>query len=118
MSELSELLQEDLAVSIAQVRGGQGTGAMADELLRRDKRTHQLVGVVEYAGKAVFYEPGRWSLVTVPFDETGIDGLKRRRWERLKERTSVERFVREHDESFWSWVHPGYRLVFDLGPRD
>jgi hypothetical protein len=106
-------LRDELTEAIARVRGGKGAGAMADELLKRDKQSHQLVGVIEEGVKAVFYEPPRWGVMAVPFDESGVDGLDSSQMDRLKRRATVERFVREQGAEFWTWVHPRYRWVFD-----
>lgn len=115
LHNLQEPLQDELAEAIAKARGGKGTGAMAYELPKRDKRSHQLIGVVEQGQRVVFYDPSRWSVVATPFDKSGVDGNKRFQWEKIKERVTVERFVREKGEDCWTWVHPRYRWVFELG---
>jgi hypothetical protein len=45
------------------------------ELPLRDKHIHQLV--VKQSGNAVFYEPGRWSLVVAPFDSSSVNANQR-----------------------------------------
>jgi len=107
-------LKDELAEVIARARGGKGAGRMAEELLWRDKQGYHLVGVIEAGEKAVFYEPPRYGVVAVPFDESGVDGLGMSQMNRLKRRATVEYFVREQGEAFWTWVHPRYRWVFEV----
>jgi hypothetical protein len=83
LGSLQRPLKDELAEAITTVCGGKGAGAMAEDLLRRDKQSHQLVGVIEAGEKAVFYEPGRWGVVAVPLYELGVDSLGRSQMNRL-----------------------------------
>lgn len=77
---------------------------MSSDILRQSL---ELLSVVEKVEKMVFYEARGWNVMVIPFDETGDDGLCRRQGD--KERTELERFVREKDNEFWAWVHPRKR---------
>lgn len=81
LTATQQALRDDLAAAITPHRGGKHAMAMADELLKRDKRTHHLIGVVEDADRAVFYKSPQWNVVAAAFDETGVSGLDSRRWE-------------------------------------
>lgn len=114
LTETQEVLRDELAAAITPHRGGKHAMAMAYELLRRDKRSHQLIGVVEDAERAVFHKSPFGNVVAVPFDESGVDGLDTRQWAKLRERTDIERFVRKQGDEFWDWVHPRYQWVFEI----
>lgn len=108
---LQEPLRDELAGAITKARGGMGAGAMAYELLKCDKQSHHLIGVVGQGEKAVFYESGRWGVVAILFNESGVDGLGKSKMDQLKRRATAELFVRGKGEAFWTWGHPRYRWV-------
>lgn len=104
---------EELTITIAKRRGGEGAGRMARELLIRESYSYALVGLRADGERAVFYERTRGQLTTVPIDGDGVDGLGAMGvGERLKVHTDLEVFIQDHTDLF-GWVHPRFRWVFD-----
>ncbi len=107
---LTDEIESELSAVIARNRGDDGATTMARALLERDSQTGLLVGLVDGAEEAVYYDTLTWSVRTVGFDVNGVDGLGAKLLGKRRHRRGAERFVRERAEDF-AWVHPRFRWV-------
>ncbi|PSP76371.1 hypothetical protein BRC81_12100 [Halobacteriales archaeon QS_1_68_20] len=107
---LSDDVESELAAVIARNRGDDGARTMARSLLERDSKTGLLVGLLDGAESAVYYDTLTWSVRTVGFDVNGVDGLGANLVGKRRHRRDAERFVRERAADF-EWIHPRFRWV-------
>lgn len=117
---LRSALEEELSVAITESVGGAGVGELAQHLLDENNGRRYLVGLTTDAGNeygdlvAVFFEEAMFNIVEVAIEEDGIDGLHNRRREQRMRQEGVEEWVRNKGQSYWTWLHPRYRWVFDV----
>jgi len=71
MSTYEELV-DDLSIAIAQTRGGQGAGELAEEILRKDHRLFLLVGLTDDGDSVVYYDSGLWDILEVPIRSAAV----------------------------------------------
>lgn len=113
----SDDLVEDLSIAIAQSRGGQGAGELAEEILRRDHHLFLLIGIVDDGEAAVYYDAGMWNVIKAEIDGVTLDGLRKHRVTREKHWGTVEDWVRDVGQKHWTWLHPRFRWVFGIDFR-
>lgn len=101
-------LKEELAIAIAETRGGKSAGEFAAFLIKLDAEHPKLVGIT-HIGKAVTWHSATWHISEFDLEERG-NPLEREDLGRMRELSDVESWVREHGDRLY-WIHPRFRWI-------
>ena len=105
-----QLLFEDLTDTLTDLRSGRTAATLAQLLVREDYST-DLVALVDDGGRAVFHHPAAHTLLSYPFDTSGLDESNAETlWRRFGDTAT---WSDAHSEGV-DWVHPRYQWVLDL----
>lgn len=105
-------IEEDLAIALTKLRGGERAGEIAREHLQRDCHVLELVGIPPEDERVAYYEGAVWTLRYVPIEATGGNILAPATAERIGDRNAIEAFLAENGE-VWPWIHPRYRWLIN-----
>lgn len=97
---------------------GRGTDAAveaASALLGKDTTQYRLMGIRKHSGRAIFYDSTLRKVVSVSFDESGVDSLDKEAVREMTSQPDIERWVYEQKAEYWSWLHPRFGWVFETG---
>lgn len=103
---------DDLAAALPRA-SGTPPDQIAESLLDRDGRVYSLVGLVDGASRAVYYDWPCWLVRTVPATDGGPTALTAPRSVDRRHLGRVETFVTDRGPERWDWLHPRYRWVFE-----
>jgi len=105
--ELTDSLSDgqDSAVASEAARG----------LLDKDTTQYRLMGIREHNRRAIFFDSTLRKVVSVAFDESGVDSLDKDEIRDVTSQPDIERWVYERGQDYWAWVHPRFGWVFDAG---
>ncbi|WP_336003389.1 hypothetical protein [Halorientalis halophila] len=104
-------VREDLAAAIDGADDFADPAAAAEALLAKDTAQYRLVGVRRRGTRAIFHETILRKVVSVPFDEGGVDDLAEDDVRDVTSRPDVERWVAECEGGYWHWLHPRFAWV-------
>ncbi|WP_331232725.1 hypothetical protein [Natronorarus salvus] len=114
--ELREDLADELARTLATIRGGQEAGKMARRLLSRDRSRSHFIGITT-DGRVVLHEAITHSLIGSDvlegyvIDPESESGEHVRLIAKYDEFSKVDEWIADRDPEFWAWLHPRFRWL-------
>jgi hypothetical protein len=106
-------LRPELAEALAAVRPALNPSRAATHVLDAESDMQILLGVEHGGDRAIHFNRLHRSITATPFDDTGLDGMHRRRLHHQNAQLHAYAWVHSKGATYWTWLHPRVRWVFD-----
>lgn len=110
MGTAVESVTEDLAAAISAETVIKEAEPHAEELVRRDCHTLELIGLLPGGKRAAYYEGAMWQLRLIPVAPDTPNIISEAKGQRIGDRDAFKTYIHENAGA-WAWVHPRYRTL-------